>query len=128
MRIAGVRLETVRWPIASTGAARGRTERAAVLLTLLSADGNLAYGEAAPLPGLSPDTLDDAAIDLAVFAARIPLEVEPTLAAAAALATTALSPSARFAIETALVHAAAQHRGCTVADVLADGLPHQPSD
>ena len=42
------------------GAARGRTERAAMIVAVRDATGATGLGEAAPLPGMSIDTLDDA--------------------------------------------------------------------
>ena len=75
MRITAIAAHTVRWPIAGTGDARGRSERAAVLLEVRSDRGILGLGEAAPLPGLSHDTLDDAELALEAFAHRAPFDV-----------------------------------------------------
>lgn len=120
MLITSVRLETVRWPIASAGAARGRSERAAIIVELTTADGVVGLGEAAPLPEYTFDSLAAAQRDLEVFAASTPFECAPTLAAASAIAARASTPSARFAIETALLAAAATIEESTVAALLVD--------
>ncbi|HEX4419218.1 MAG TPA: hypothetical protein VH165_15005, partial [Kofleriaceae bacterium] len=118
MRIVSVASRTLRWTIHSRGAARGRTERAAVLLEVRSDHGAHGLGEAAPLPGMSPDTLDDAERALATFAARAPFEL-PDVAAAVAIAQAATrSPAARFAIETALLDALACHAQVSIATLL----------
>lgn len=134
MRITNVRVRTEAWPLAGTGAARGRTERTSLVVEVETAGGHVGRGEAAPLPGFSPDTLDAAGAGLAALVARVPLELEVPLAGtgqlplpgtlgAAGAASPALaviadlaadltsSPSARFAIETALLDAIARTSG-----------------
>jgi len=147
MRIASIAARTIRWSIASRGAARGRTERAAVILEVRGDAGVVGIGEAAPLPGMSPDTLGDAERAIAAFARCAPFELadrEAVYAAAAlaagspataapairsatttasAFATTAAaaatcSPAARFAVETALLDALARERGTSLAALL----------
>ena len=122
MTIAGVRSRVVRWPIAGDGAARGRTERAAILVEIELASGHRGLGEAAPLPGVSTDTLDDAAAAIAAFEAAAATRgpgLEPTLTAIAMFAAAiTTSPSARFAIETAVLSARAAARACPLADLL----------
>jgi L-alanine-DL-glutamate epimerase-like enolase superfamily enzyme len=122
MRIVSVAARTIRWSIASRGAARGRTERAAVVIEARTDRGVVGLGEAAPLPGMSPDTLEDAERAIAAFAQGAPFELADreaayALAAASSLAATA-SPSARFAIETALLDALARDRGIALAALL----------
>ena len=122
MRIVAVRTRLVRWQLHGTGAARGRTERAAILVEVTTDAGHKGLGEAAPLPGMSPpgDDLEAAAAALAALAARVPFDVAPELLAIAAIAADlAPVPSARFAIETALATAAASEHGCPLADLLA---------
>lgn len=116
MRIASLAARTVRWPITGEGAARGRVERAAVLVEVRSDRGAIGLGEAAPLPGMSLDTLDDAERAIAAIAARAPFDVLDR-DAAFALARGAV-PSARFAIETALLDVLARDRGVTLAALL----------
>src|SRR5688572_11309207 len=79
MRIVRARTQLVRWPIAPDGAARGRRERAAMLLEVVTADGHVGLGEAAPLPGMSTDTLEDAEAALTSFVGRVPFELAPVL-------------------------------------------------
>jgi len=106
MQITSVHTHVQRWALDGTGPARGRTERASVIVTVETASGHIGLGEAAPLPGMSPDTLEDAQRALAGIA--VPFSGVPQLA----------SPSAQFAIETALANAEAAERGCTLAQVL----------
>lgn len=127
IRIALAHTRTARWALDGTGAARGRTERAAVVLEVRTADGHVGRGEAAPLPGMSPDTLDDARDTLAALAARAPFEVDPDPGAIAALAARhAFAPSARFAIETALLDAVAAARGVPLHALLVTPPPGAP--
>jgi len=97
-----VRIATrrVRWPLPATGAARGGNwrEREAVIVAI-EVDGVTGLGEAAPLPGMSKDTIDEAERALARF---VPGD----------------SASARFAIETALAVARAQRERTSVARLL----------
>lgn len=111
MTIVSVRTHAQRWTLDGTGAARGRTERASVIVTVETAGGHIGLGEAAPLPGMSTDTLEDAQRELAALA--VPFTATPRLR----------SPSAQFAIETALANAAAAERGCTLAEVLGGAQP-----
>src|SRR5882762_6161438 len=116
MRIAAIAARTLRWPIAGHGAARGRSERAAVILEVRSDRGIVGLGEAAPLPGLSRDMLDDAERAIAAFAGRAPLTIDAPAAAFAVAASA--PPAARFAIETALLDALARERGISLASLL----------
>jgi o-succinylbenzoate synthase len=116
MRIVAIAARTLRWPIAGHGAARGRRERAAVILEVRSERGIVGLGEAAPLPGMSRETIDDAARAIAGFAACAPVVIDEP-AAAFALAASA-PPAARFAIETALLDALARERGVALASLL----------
>ena len=112
LHIAVVRTRTVRWPIAGTGAARGRTERASILVEVELASGHTGLGEAAPLPGTSSDSLDDAAAAIDAFATAA------TTTDADALLAGVRSPSARFALETAMLSARGSTRNQTLAEVL----------
>jgi L-alanine-DL-glutamate epimerase-like enolase superfamily enzyme len=118
MRIAAIAARTVRWPIAGTGAARGRSERVAVLVELRTARGATGLGEAAPLPGMSPDTLDDAEQAIAAFARFAGTALDDREAARQLVAATTASPAARFALETALFDALAREHGISVAALL----------
>lgn len=67
-------------------------------------DGRAGVGECAPLPGRSPETLED---DLAALRSVAALEDVPRSL-----------PAARFALETALLDLAAQERGVSLAELL----------
>ena len=119
MRIVSVAARTVRWPLPGHGAARGRNERATMLVELGGDGGAIGLGEAAPLPGMSIDTLDGAEDAVTALAARVPFEVTDRGSAfAVARAVAARAPAARFAIETALLDALARAHGTSVAVVL----------
>lgn len=105
------------------GAAAGQTRREALLVRLGDADGCTGQGEAAPLPGYSPDTLAQCAAQLqAVKLDRLPPfdGGTPTIETLAqALRVAALdAPAARFAFETALLDWLGQRRGESVARLL----------
>jgi L-alanine-DL-glutamate epimerase-like enolase superfamily enzyme len=118
MRITAIAARTVRWPIAGTGAARGRSERAAVLVEVRSDRGAIGLGEAAPLPGMSPDTLADAEHAIAAFARLTGAELADREAARLLVAATTAPPAARFALETALFDALAREHGISLAALL----------
>lgn len=147
MRIVSVAARTVRWAIDRQGAARGRSERAAVILEVRSERGTIGLGEAAALPGMSIDTLDDARRAVAELAARAPFVV-PDRETAFAIAATAAraggtsrladhdlarvtvgspAPAARFAIETALLDALARERGISLAALLRSPVAPDPA-
>jgi o-succinylbenzoate synthase len=118
MRIAAIAARTVRWPIAGTGAARGRSERAAVLVEVATDRGAVGLGEAAPLPGLSRDTLDDAARAIAACGRLAGTALDDREAARLLSAATTAPPAARFALETALLDALAREHGVSLAALL----------
>ncbi len=130
MRIVAVARRVARWELDGRGAARGLRERRALIVEIATARGARGHGEAAPLPGLSPDTLDDAERAVAALAARLPLDAGDGLDAFAALAAVVApaAPAARFAIEAALLDALAAERGTTLAALLdaAAGAPGSP--
>jgi O-succinylbenzoate synthase len=105
-------IETVRErPVAL----HGRDERVRLILRL-EHDGHAGFGEASPLAGFSPDTLEDAARDLARTDWReISLEGD-VLGALSALSIA--SPAARFAIETAVLDLVSRARGRRLVDLL----------
>ena len=122
MRVVSVDHRLVRWPIAARGAARGRHERESLIVTVRGESGATGFGEAAPLPGMSIDDLDDAVRACEVLAARLPFEIAmPGHATSIADRITA-APASRFAIETALLSAIAQTRGTSVASLF-NALP-----
>ena len=94
----------VRWPIEARGAARAWRERAAAIVAVRDDSGATGLGEAAPLPGMSIDTLDD---------------VVRALEAGPRDATSVAAPSARFALETAQLCCRAQRARTSIASLLA---------
>ena len=105
MRIVAIAAQTVRWPIAGRGAARGRSERAAVIVEVRGARGEVGLGEAAPLPGMSRETLEDAERAIAGFARQAPFDVVDRDAAFAIAGAAVSAASVRVAIAGAAVTA-----------------------
>ena len=114
--IVHVRSRVVHWPIEARGAARGAWhERAAVVIGVRDDTGATGLGEAAPLPGMSSDSLADAERAANGLAAHVPFAIDtPTHATGLADRITA-APAARFAIETALLAALAQRSRTSIA-------------
>ena len=108
MRLERVELETVRGRLSRKAAAGRRRiwERSGIRIRLW-ADGRAGQGEAAPLPGYSPDTWDDVCAALAAFSSlecRLDLSVSAEACVNEALRDVPLElPSARFGLETALL-------------------------
>ncbi|HEY5952442.1 MAG TPA: AMP-binding protein [Kofleriaceae bacterium] len=120
MRIVAVDYRVVRWPIESRGAARGRwNERSAVIVSVRTESGVTGLGEAAPLPGMSIDDVDDAVRACEMLASRLPLTVEVPSHATSIADRVTCAPAARFAIETALLAALAQRMRTSIASLLA---------
>jgi L-alanine-DL-glutamate epimerase-like enolase superfamily enzyme len=97
--------------------------RSGLLLRLTDETGRVGQGEAAPLPGYSPDSAEDAARDLErVGRAELPgIDVEASLEEQLTHFIGSLqicSPAARFAVETALLDLAGQHLDLPVAALL----------
>lgn len=89
------------------GGAAGLDKRAFAILRLMRNDGTTGLGEAAPLPGYSPDSMEDVAQELQRLADE-PLLVDPIASPLQLLldvfaARTVTQASARFALETALL-------------------------
>lgn len=89
------------------GAGEGLVKRAFAVLRLMRADATGGLGEASPLPGYSPDSISDAVGELQGLAAR-PVVID-SLASPLEILLDAfrshslVQPSARFALETALL-------------------------
>ena len=122
MRVVAIEYRAVRWRCDATGAARERSRRDAIVVSVRTARGAIGLGEAAPLPGMSRDTLAQVARAIAALAARAPLDVSdaPQIIAHFAAATSD-SPAARFAIETALLDARARELDVALRTLLAPG-------
>jgi o-succinylbenzoate synthase len=101
-------------PTQPVGTARQRiARRDAVMLYLDDGEGHVGLGEASPLPGYSPDTLDVCLHHLMDIHLRLPTTLAGLDAASLAQASEGLEavPSARFALETALLDLAGQRSG-----------------
>jgi len=114
-----------RLPDPLVGAAAGLSERRFAVLTLTSEDGSIGVGEASPLPGYSPDSIDDAAEELQALVDE-PIEADPSLEPRALLdrmpeVQLIEHPSARFALESALLDWLGRVRGEPVHALLAAG-------
>lgn len=90
-------------------AARTSMLRDGALLTLRDDRGNTGYGEASPLPGISPDELDAVCASLDGTLPRLVGRELPEALDEIELGDR--SPSERFALETALVDLIARRRG-----------------
>ncbi len=130
MRLDRARVELVRWPLADGGrggAARGRWQTRTGAVLIVDGDGGRGLGEASPLPGHGADdgAAARAAAELARFASGLPrtLAIDPArpLASVTALLTDVAEPSARFAIETAVLALLARATGRTLAALLGAG-------
>ncbi len=118
MRIVAVEARTVRWPMGARGAARGIwTERSAVVIGLRDETGATGLGEAAPLPGMSIDTLVDAQRAADALAGQVPIAIESPGNATGLADRITTAPAARFAIETALLTALAQRSRESIASL-----------
>jgi o-succinylbenzoate synthase len=122
MHLVAIDARRVSWRIAPVGAARGRTMREALIVGVCTDDGATGLGEAAPLPGMSIDVLDDAIRAVADLAARLPVAIDSPGHATGMADRVTAAPSARFAIETALLAALAQHAQVSIAS-LWGGVP-----
>ncbi len=100
--------------------------RQGLLLKLEDDAGRIGLGEAAPLPGFSPDTLEDCVEALRNIHTRLPQldvdqRVDVSISYALHSASFQQTPAAQFALETALLDLIGQRRGCCVAECLAHG-------
>jgi L-alanine-DL-glutamate epimerase-like enolase superfamily enzyme len=104
------------------------SRRDGLFVRLVGDDGVCGLGEASPLPGWSVDGLERCAAELAaVRVEALPADVTTPAAAAAALdAAGVTAPAARFALETALLDAAARRRGLPLWRLLAPDASGAP--
>ncbi len=112
-------------PVAVRDSRRRWYEREALLLKVEDGEGHVGQGEAAPLPGYSPDTIERACAALHAFSwdrvevlgeASSPLELERALGD-----VDPSCPSARAAVEMALLDLVAQWRGEPLHRILRGG-------
>ncbi len=127
MRIIEAELREFGGRLGGEAAGLGRwEERSGLLLTLGDAEGGRGQGEASPLPGYSSDTLSGARHELsAIEWARLPsvdLDRAPLPQVERVLGAAGLrSPSARLAVETALLDLAGGRLGLPLYRLLETG-------
>lgn len=117
-------------PQSLAGAASALSKRAFSVLTLTRGDGTRGLGEASPLPGYCPESLDDATEELRVLV-DAPLQVNPVATPLEILESTLgerlpSHPSSRFAAETALLDWLGQSRGCPLHRIVAGDADRDP--
>lgn len=118
-RVVAISSRVVRWPLEPRGAARGAwRERTAVIFGVRTDEGATGLGEAAPLPGMSADTIDDVREAYRELAAVLPLSIASPADVSAIAHRIGSSPAARFGVETALLVALAQSQRASVAALL----------
>ncbi len=118
-------LRRYRLPLTAPLVLKGteHTEREGVLVRLDDA-GHVGWGDVAPLPGFSPETLDVALADVrratSLFAERTPGPdwTDPNGALHRALDALGLTPSAQFGLDLAAFHLAAARAGRTLAEAM----------
>ena len=127
MNLVALDTRLVTWPLDGSGAARGRRERSALLVEIRTLAGSIGLGEAAPLPGFSVDTLDDAGRSIGALRSMMPLDlVDDPTALGQLIEHFAPSPAARFALETAVLTALAAERGVALSALLGGGAETLP--
>jgi O-succinylbenzoic acid--CoA ligase len=119
MRIVALTVRDAHWTLDGRGAARGRTERAGIVVELRTSTGAVGRGEASPLPGMSRDTLDEVRTELSELSSATSAWPElGDVSAIFELATPTRAPAARFALEAALLDALAAERSTTIGQLL----------
>jgi o-succinylbenzoate synthase len=108
-------------------ASRAWSERRCARLQLIDADGRVGQGEASPLPGYSPDTLEECEAILEAVVAMAPAEFDNIEHALATMNLTRATPAARFAVETALLDLVSQRTERSIASLL-DDEDREPHD
>lgn len=139
--VCAARVEVCGGPVSGVSSARGQwQQRQGLLLRLRDRAGHEGLGEASPLPGYSPDTLEDCRAELAAFAAALPgaaanaanaANAGPATPAAGGLQTlldSVRAPAARFALETALLDLLGQRTGQPLWRCLRAGEEYAGSD
>ena len=118
MRVAGFELRRYSLPLTAPLKLAGVTlhHREGLLLRLVTANGTEGWGDAAPLPGFSHESLEEAESDLRVLAETMTdREIDARRFTDDQLEA---APSARFGFETALWNLYAAEREVSLAEVL----------
>lgn len=129
MTLLHARIDVVEGELATelSGAPSGIRSRTFVVLALTDDSERTGLGEASPLPGYSPDDVDMVVESLQALVTT-PIEVDGALPARALLDRTpevqlAPTPSARFAVETAILDWLGQTQGVPVHRLLSAESP-----
>ena len=118
MKIEDAGIAEYRVPWVAGDSRRTWTERRGLLLTLRDEDGRIGQGEASPLPGYSPDTLEDCRGALEAFAARRQPELD--------VPSSSMPPAAMFAWTTAVLDLRGQRSGRSLASLMGKPTPAIP--
>lgn len=123
LRVVAARLAEMRGDAVARAGAGSVSHRAGLLLTLEDERGLRGQGEASPLPGYSPDTLDACRAALEAAIVGLPREIDLSGPVAAAVHDVveeidAAVPAARMAFETALLDLAGKRLGAPVSVLL----------
>ncbi len=117
--ILGLEIRDVRIPLLRTYRTAGTIidSRRLIIVRVAAGDGT-GWGEAAPVPGYSPETAEDVWTELTQLADSL---IGAPAAAAGAALSRITAPSARHALETALLDAQGRDRGRPVSTALGGG-------
>jgi len=118
MEIRQLELQTVTLAGGGHNAHQRWPTRAGLRLTLTDEEGRRASGEASPLPGYSPESIDDARSELQQLGSSIAIDEGDVITSVHAVSRLLASGSARCAVEQALLRLIALRRGTTVAALL----------
>ncbi len=130
IEITGIVASSYRVTLAAPArAGRARTRERLGSIVRVAGGGETGVGEASPLPGYAPDTLDDAVEAISRLGAETPgerIDLEAPIRPQAERIATRLPeglPSARFAVETALLDLVGQVLGLPLRALLSPGEP-----
>lgn len=109
------------------GAAAGLSKRVFAVLSLMRGDGTTGLGEASPLPGYSPDSIEEATEELRRLVDE-PVRANPLVSPLELLdqvfsVSSVEQPSSRFALETALLDWLGRTRNTALHRMLASDVP-----
>ncbi len=127
IEVARAHLHRAGGPIPRSSNARASWERRdTILVALHDGEGRVGLGEAAPLPGMSSDSIEDVEAELRAwrFAGAVEGHAEGCDRFAGDLQGAVVCPSARFALELAMLDLVGQTTGCPAWQLL---LPPSPA-
>jgi len=127
VRISGFGLYSYDLPFTEPLNLKGVTlhGREGLLLRLTGDDGSEGWGEAAPLPGFSRETLDEAADQLLKASEAMSETGRSSSGNSPAIFRSTTAPSVRFAVELATLHLESARRGFSMPELLYPGAGDQ---